>query len=89
MLGYRGHFLSKSRRYSTTLTALRQVRADHRAAEGRQRHGQPEPVGGNVITEARWHFAGSGYRQGEAMWADAARERVRLARAISEGGAAN
>jgi hypothetical protein len=29
MLGYGGHFLSKSRRYSTTLTALRQVRRDY------------------------------------------------------------
>ena len=86
MLGYRGHFLTKSRRYSTTLSALRQARADHRAAEARQRHGQPEPVSGNVVNESQWRFAGSGYRQGEAIWADVARERVRLARAIDEDG---
>ena len=29
MLGYRGHFASKSRRYSTTLGRLRQARRDH------------------------------------------------------------
>ena len=86
MLGYRGHFLTKPRRYSTTLSALRQARADHRAAEARQRHGQPEPVSGNVVNESQWRFAGSGYRQGEAIWADVARERVRLARAIDEDG---
>jgi hypothetical protein len=32
MLGFRGHFSSKSRRYSTTLGELRQARADYRAA---------------------------------------------------------
>ena len=30
MLGYRGHFATKSRRYSTTLRALRAARADYR-----------------------------------------------------------
>jgi len=30
MLGYRGHFATKSRRYSTTLKALRAARADYR-----------------------------------------------------------
>ena len=29
MLGFRGHFASKSRRYSTTLGRLRQARRDH------------------------------------------------------------
>jgi hypothetical protein len=85
MLGYRGHFLAKSRRYSTTLTALRQVRADHQAAEHRQRHGQPDPAA-NVVTESHWQFIGSGYREGEAMWAEDARQRVRAARAIDRSG---
>lgn len=35
MLGFRGHFSSKSRRYSTTLGELRQTRADFRAAQER------------------------------------------------------
>ena len=32
MLGFRGHFSTKSRRYSTTLTQLRHARRDHRDA---------------------------------------------------------
>jgi hypothetical protein len=32
MLGFRGHFSTKSRRYSTTLTRLRRARRDHRDA---------------------------------------------------------
>ena len=32
-LGYRGHFLTKSRRYSTTFTALRRARIDYRRAQ--------------------------------------------------------
>lgn len=31
MHGFRGHFATHSRRYSTTLTALRQARVDHRS----------------------------------------------------------
>jgi hypothetical protein len=83
MLGYRGHFLTKSRRYSTTLSALRQARADYQAAEHRQRNGQPEPAD-NVINESHWRFTGSGYRKGEAIWAEVARQRVGMARAIED-----
>jgi hypothetical protein len=75
MLGYRGHFLTKSRRYSTTLSSLRQARSDHRAAEARQGLGMPA-LPSNVINESRWRFTGSGYRPGEAFWAEAARGRV-------------
>ena len=32
MLGYSGHFLTKSRRYSVTFGQLRTARADHRRA---------------------------------------------------------
>jgi len=34
MLGYGGHFLTKSRRYSVTFGQLRAVRADHRGQTG-------------------------------------------------------
>ncbi len=88
MLGFRGHFLTKSRGYSTTLTVLRQTRADHRAAEARQRHGLPDLNGTNLITESQWTFAGSGHQPGEAAWADAIRERVNIARTIDEQRAA-
>jgi hypothetical protein len=41
MLGYGGHFLSKSRRYSTTFGALRQVRRDFCTAHTLARAGLP------------------------------------------------
>ena len=44
MLGFRGHFTTKSRRFSVTLGALRQARRDYRAS-----HRQPaEPVEGQA-----------------------------------------
>lgn len=46
--GYRGHFATKSRRYSTTFGALRQARAAYHGA-GEEREGQ-------------WAYAGRGYR---------------------------
>ncbi len=36
MLGFRGHFLTKARRYSTTLTALREARREHARTETRE-----------------------------------------------------
>ncbi|MGI5284309.1 replication initiator [Nonomuraea polychroma] len=37
MLGFRGHFSTKSRAYSTTLTALRRARLAYREAQERRR----------------------------------------------------
>ena len=76
MLGYRGHFSTKSRYYSTTLGALRQQRADHRAAQARQARSLPEPADGQIITIKEWHYAGSGHRYGEHFWAENAHERI-------------
>lgn len=45
MLGYRGHSSTKSRHHSTTLGALRQVRADHQAERARERRGLLEISG--------------------------------------------
>lgn len=59
-LGFRGHILTKSRRYSTTYGALQEERADHR-------RGDAKPEGGpDTITESNWRYAGSGYTPGEA-----------------------
>jgi hypothetical protein len=59
MLGYRGHFSTKSRVYSTTLGALRQVRADYRAAEHAAQFGLDSP---DVVTTVdAWGYAGQGY----------------------------
>lgn len=72
MLGFRGHFSTKSRRYSTTLGALRQVRADYRAAQHRAALGLPDP--GDIpeettLTLAHWTYAGHGHTPGESWLA--------------------
>ncbi|MFE1909563.1 replication initiator, partial [Streptomyces gardneri] len=63
MLGFRGHFSTKSRRYSTTLGALRQIRADYRAAQ--EGHKDPD----TVLVLASWQYAGHGHSPGEATLA--------------------
>jgi len=73
-LSYRGHVSSKSRRYSTTLTALRQVRADHRMVAGRVRAGK-DPAGVGLVTESSWELVGFGYSPGQGLLAaDVARD---------------
>jgi hypothetical protein len=89
MLGYRGHFLTKSRRYSVTFTALRRARIDYRRA---QRHpgGELDPWGRRlddrvVLTVSTWEYAGTGHastaERALALAAAArARERERIGR---------
>ncbi|WP_372350205.1 replication initiator protein RepSA [Streptomyces sp. KL116D] len=67
MLGFRGHFLTKSRRYSSTFGARRQVRADYRAAQQRESLGLPEPDTTSVL--AHWQYAGHGHTPGESALA--------------------
>ncbi|WP_308288839.1 replication initiator protein RepSA [Streptomyces humicola] len=72
MLGFRGHFSTKSRRYSTTLGALRQTRADYRAAQERARLGLPDPDDNPEATTlvlAHWTYAGHGHTAGESWLA--------------------
>jgi hypothetical protein len=76
MLGYRGHFATKSRRYYTTLRAIRAARADHR----RRQH--PRPLTGHhgqaLITITHLQWAGSGWRTtGDALLALSAAARAR------------
>ncbi|MFD5932063.1 replication initiator protein RepSA [Streptomyces sp. NPDC060333] len=82
MLGFRGHFSTKSRAYSTTLGALRQVRADYRANQERRERGLPDPDDspeGSTLVLAHWAYAGHGHTPGES-W---------LAATIAEGIKAN
>ena len=82
MLGYGGHFLTKSRRYSVTFGALRTARTEHRRA---QRHpgGERDPWGRPldetvVLVIKTWTYAGTGYTTGpgaELAAASAARAR--------------
>jgi hypothetical protein len=60
MLGFRGHFLTKSRHYSTTFGALRSARADHRLAEHLDRLGIADTDSVTVIND--WAMSGVGYR---------------------------
>ncbi|MGW3022738.1 replication initiator [Streptomyces sp. NPDC001221] len=66
MLGFRGHFSTKSRRYSTTLGALRDARADWRRAQA----SPPVPHDGETtLVLAHWAFAGTGLSRAEAWLA--------------------
>ncbi|WKV73047.1 replication initiation protein [Streptomyces sp. PCS3-D2] len=72
MLGFRGHFSTKSRSYSTTLGALRQVRADYRAAQQRTSLGLPNPDDhpeATLLVVAHWAYAGNGHTPGESWLA--------------------
>ncbi|CAL9302386.1 replication initiator [Streptomyces sp. SudanB182_2057] len=69
MLGFRGHFSTKSRTYSVTLGALRQERADHNEALARARAaeaGHPLPDPDTVLVLSHWRFAGTGLTSAEA-----------------------
>jgi hypothetical protein len=80
MLGFRGHFSSKSRRYSTTLGALRQARADYRAAQERQALGLDEREPDTVLVLADWQYAGHGHTPGESALAATIRRHIELNR---------
>jgi hypothetical protein len=89
MLGFGGHFSTKSRRYSTTLGALRRARVAYamRRRKGNtvplDAWGRPEDDQG-VIVVASWSYLGRGYRStGEAWLAASAAARAREARRIA------
>jgi hypothetical protein len=83
MLGFRGHFATKSRRYSTTLGAIRRERSDYR----RRQLQDARPIGvddqdgeDTTLVVALWEFAGLGYLTGgdvELALSSAARARER------------
>lgn len=67
MAGFRGHFASKSRRYSTTLGAIRGERREYRRREASERArllGNADPYDETVPVIGRWEFAGLGYLNG-------------------------
>ncbi|MFB8176056.1 replication initiator [Streptomyces sp. NPDC001709] len=65
MLGFRGHFSTKSRRYSTTLGALRDARAEWRRAQAAT---EERPTDTTYVL-AHWVFAGTGLSDTEAWLA--------------------
>jgi hypothetical protein len=58
MLGFRGHFVTKSRGFSTTLGELRAARAAYRAG---QNEPAAEPEDHSIPVLAAWEYVGSGY----------------------------
>ncbi|WP_460363000.1 replication initiator [Actinocorallia lasiicapitis] len=64
MLGFRGHFSTKSRRYSTTLGALRQARIDHARAQHADATG---PEAGEILVVGEWEFVGQGLTAADAV----------------------
>jgi hypothetical protein len=60
MLGFRGHFSTKSRSYSTTLSALRADRAQHQRDHSPAASLWPASDNYTTLVLAHWHFAGQG-----------------------------
>jgi hypothetical protein len=90
MLGFRGHWSTKSRRYSTTMTVLRRARVAF-AKRRRAKDGVPLDAWGRpeddqaVVVVASWVYVGSGYETEGERWlalsaAARAREHRRIAR---------
>ena len=83
-LGYRGHFLTKSRHYSTTFTKLRTARARWAAWQRALSRLDPwelmRQTAGRVLRR-RWQVAGFGWRlEGDALLARTVREQQRAHR---------
>ena len=58
MLGFRGHFATKSRSYSTTFAALRTERAEFRAVRVIEALGLPDRDSVTIVND--WRYAGRG-----------------------------
>ncbi|MFI5994302.1 replication initiator [Streptomyces sp. NPDC051362] len=67
MLGFRGHFSTKSRRYSTTLGALRTARAEWRRAQAAAATANDTDT--TTLVVSHWVFAGTGLSAAEAWLA--------------------
>jgi hypothetical protein len=61
MLGFRGHFSTKSRHYSTTFGALRAERAQHQRDHAPTGSLWPELEDDTTLVLAHWRFAGQGH----------------------------
>ncbi|WP_433571572.1 replication initiator [Streptomyces sp. CA-251247] len=87
MLGFRGHFSTKSRAYSTTLGALRDARRTWRTEQARAHACLPEPDPTTTLVVGHWEYLGSGYSPGAALLAAAVWHRRELQRQFTaEGG---
>nr|WP_306303280.1 replication initiator [Actinomadura chibensis] len=67
MLGFRGHFSTKSRRYSTTLGRLRAERIAHNEKGHQITTGRLPFDDDEVLVIADWRYVGQGLTPGEAL----------------------
>jgi hypothetical protein len=78
MLGFRGHFVTKSRGYSTNLGTLRADRAAYRAKQDQVDQAEDDET---VAVLASWQYLGSGYlNPGDALLAAGVEASLRAAR---------
>jgi hypothetical protein len=79
MLGFRGHFVTKSRGYSTTLGTLRADRAAYRAQQDNT--GASDNAYDSMPVLGFWQYLGSGYlNPGDALLAAGVEASLRVAR---------
>ncbi len=87
MLGFRGHFASKSRRYSTTLGALRRERRAYRQRQVAEQVSELLDEDTTLVV-SHWEFAGVGYlTTGDTALALSAAARARERRQAAQDAA--
>ncbi|MFI5758764.1 replication initiator [Streptomyces sp. NPDC051569] len=87
MLGFRGHFSTKSRSYSVTLGALRDARHAWRTEQAHAHADLPEPDPTTTLVVGHWDYLGSGYSPGAALLAASVWHRREMERQFTaEGG---
>ncbi|MBB2745057.1 UNVERIFIED_ORG: hypothetical protein FHR35_004906 [Microbispora rosea subsp. rosea] len=67
MLGFRGHFSTRSRRYSTTLGDIRADRQNHARDEDITTGRLPLLDEDTVLVISEWEYVGKGYSPGDAL----------------------
>ncbi|MEW2588405.1 replication initiator [Streptomyces virginiae] len=86
MLGFRGHFSTKSRCHSLTLGALRDARRAWRTEQARAHAGLPDLDLTTTLVVGHWAYHGSGYSPGAGLLAAAVWHRRELERQfVAEG----
>jgi hypothetical protein len=79
-LGYRGHFMTKSRKWSTTFSALRQARTNH-VQEVRKQSWTGLSEQTLTTIKAKWSYVGNGYATSTDRWiAEVMRNKERTSR---------
>jgi len=81
MLGFRGHFITKSRGYSTTLGDLRAARAAYRARQDEAPDAAKLNDDGSTVVLSVWEYIGCGYlNPGDVLLAAGVEASLRAAR---------